>query len=376
MTGTKRCDYCWELETRVQQDPELTRKILAELDRKRNPQMSTEPKEQQVITAAESAQAKAERKSLLVTFSERYGIEANRMMATLRATVIRPAKDGTEATNEQIASFLVVANQHDLNPFTKEIHAFLGRQGGIVCVVGVDGWAKKVNEHPQFNGMSFEQTDEQCTCTMYRKDRQHPVVVTEYFSECRRDTDPWRTHPKRMLRHKALSQCARLAFSFAGIYDPDEAERIIANEDGEIDVTPRDEPMNAAEGRKLVSPVKLRQIVEALLAAVAAKDGKALWALINEHDMTKGLDAPRYIWGELRSYEARAIRDLMTATKQYRDGLDLDAWSVQTLNGANDGASLQASWEAIQGAYQEADLPVSADVETVFIDRKQALGVP
>jgi phage recombination protein Bet len=335
--------------------------------------MSTE--QTQVITAAESAQAKAERKSLLVTFSERYGIEANRMMATLRATVIRPAKDGTEATNEQIASFLVVANQHDLNPFTKEIHAFLGRQGGIVCVVGVDGWAKKANEHPAFDGMTFDQDDEKCTCTIYRKDRTHPVVVTEYLKECYRPTDPWNTTPKRMLRHRSFVQCSRMAFSFAGIYEPDEAQRIIDLEDGEIDVTPGAEPINAAEGRKLVSPVKLRQIIEALLAAVAAKDGKALWALINEHDMTKDLDAPRYIWGELRSYEARAIRDLMSATKQYRDGLDIGEWAVTAMNGAATATDYLATWAAIEGAYQEIDMEVPLDIQTLHQDRKQALAI-
>ena len=35
----------------------------------------------------------------------------------------------------------------------------------------------------------------------------------------------------RMLRHKALIQCARLAFGFTGIYDQDEAERIIIEKD-------------------------------------------------------------------------------------------------------------------------------------------------
>jgi hypothetical protein len=29
-----------------------------------------------------------------------------------------------------------------------------------------------------------------------------------------------------MLRHKAMVQCARLAFGYAGIYDADEADRI------------------------------------------------------------------------------------------------------------------------------------------------------
>lgn len=33
MTGTKRCDACWELEMRVRADPELTRRILAQYDK-------------------------------------------------------------------------------------------------------------------------------------------------------------------------------------------------------------------------------------------------------------------------------------------------------------------------------------------------------
>jgi len=47
------------------------------------------------------------------------------------------------------------------------------------------------------------------------------------MAECRRGTGPWQSHPKRMLRHKAMIQCARLAFGYGGIYDQDEAERIV-----------------------------------------------------------------------------------------------------------------------------------------------------
>lgn len=32
MSGTKRCDRCWELERRIHMDPELARQILARLD--------------------------------------------------------------------------------------------------------------------------------------------------------------------------------------------------------------------------------------------------------------------------------------------------------------------------------------------------------
>ena len=81
--------------------------------------------------------------------------------------------------------------------------------------------------------MDFEQDAESCTCIIYRKDRSRPVKVTEFMDECKRGTGPWQSHPRRMLRHKAMIQCARLAFGYAGIYDQDEAERIV-----EKDITP------------------------------------------------------------------------------------------------------------------------------------------
>jgi hypothetical protein len=75
--------------------------------------------------------------------------------------------------------------------------------------------------------MEFKQDEESCTCIIYRKDRSHPISVTEYMSECKRGAGPWLSHPKRLLRHKAMIQCSRLAFGYTGIFDQDEAERII-----------------------------------------------------------------------------------------------------------------------------------------------------
>ncbi|KAF1011203.1 MAG: hypothetical protein GAK29_04983 [Acinetobacter bereziniae] len=83
-----------------------------------------------------------------------------------------------------------------------------------------------INDNPLCNAIQFEQDDQSCTCKIYRKDREHPTVVTEYLSECQGTSEPWKKYPKRMLRHKALIQCARVAFGFSGIYDEDEAKRI------------------------------------------------------------------------------------------------------------------------------------------------------
>lgn len=164
----------------------------------------------------------------------RLGMEAGtELMNTLKNTAFK----GGNVTDEQFTALLIVANQYGLNPWTKEIYAFPDK-GGIVPVVGVDGWARIINEHPQFDGMEFNYDKDEgaCTCKIYRKDRNHPTIVTEYMGECKRNTQPWQSHPTRMLRHKSLIQCARMAFGFAGIFDQDEAERVIEGTPTGIDV--------------------------------------------------------------------------------------------------------------------------------------------
>ena len=56
---------------------------------------------------------------------------------------------------------------------------------------------------------------------------------------------PGNPTPRRMLRHKAMIQCARLAFGFGGIYDQDEAERIVEAplSQPEKDITPPAAPV-------------------------------------------------------------------------------------------------------------------------------------
>jgi phage recombination protein Bet len=156
---------------------------------------------------------------------------AAELLDTMKATVFKGTAEA-KPTDAQIMALLVIAQQYRLNPWTKELYAFPDKRNGIVPVVGVDGWTRIINEHPNFDGVEFAvnfdtKGNESVTCTMYRKDRNHPTVVTEYLVECIRGTDPWKSHPRRMLRHKALIQCARVAFGFAGIYDDDEAQRIV-----------------------------------------------------------------------------------------------------------------------------------------------------
>jgi phage recombination protein Bet len=185
------------------------------------------------------------RPSLVGKFAAKYSIESEKLLSILKATAFK--QQSGEVSNEQMAALLVVADQHGLNPFTREIFAFADKYKGVVPVVSVDGWARIINDHPQSDGLEFRCAEEMesiegaqpCPIWMevviYRKDRNHPIVVREYLDEVYRPPrsgfdGPWQSHTKRMMRHKTLIQGARLAYGFSGIYDEDEAHRIIEGE--------------------------------------------------------------------------------------------------------------------------------------------------
>lgn len=206
-----------------------------------------------MTTAVAERPATPQKQSLVAKFAERYSIEPNKLMATLKATAFRQRND-TPISDEQMAALLIVADQYKLNPFTKEIYAY-NDKGAIVPVVSVDGWARIINEHPALNGIEFRYCDELvtmsgakpcpewCEVIIHRKDREKPTIIREYLDETyqeprgeKRIPGPWQSHTKRMLRHKALIQGSRIAFGFAGIYDEDEAARIVERDMGTADV--------------------------------------------------------------------------------------------------------------------------------------------
>jgi phage recombination protein Bet len=190
--------------------------------------------------------------SLIKKFADKFNFpDEEKLINTLKATAFK-VKEGT-VSDEQMSALLIVADQYGLNPFTKEIFAFPDKQNGIVPVVSVDGWSRIINQHPDMDGLEFVYDQEIVTlngskpcptsieCVIYRKDRTHPVRIREFLDETYREpfsgngsngkpyviSGPWQSHTKRMLRHKSLIQCSRIAFGFVGIFDQDEAERII-----------------------------------------------------------------------------------------------------------------------------------------------------
>lgn len=194
------------------------------------------------VAALDSASA------LLEEFGRKFNIAVHegQVNTKLVADVLIQTCFKQEVTPAQMTALLIVAKQYQLNPFTREIYAFPAQNGGIIPIVGVDGWSSIINTHPEFAGMEFKYSEEMvalpdkekmfshtwCECFLYRKDRERPIVVREYMGETYKPPSvkngykkegAWQSHPNRMLRHKTLIQCARYAFGFTGIYDPDEA---------------------------------------------------------------------------------------------------------------------------------------------------------
>lgn len=240
---------------------------------------------------------------LLNKFAQRYemGATPEEVANTLKQTCFKG-----QVSDAQMVALLIVADQYKLNPFTKELYAFPDKNNGIVPVVGLDGWSRIINEHPQFDGMDFEMPADgsEYTCRIYRKDRKHPTSITEYMSECKRNTQPWQSHPKRMLRHKAMIQCARLAFGFAGIYDQDEAERIV-----ERDVTPAEEVEDVSQSVTAISNATSIEVLQEVFGAA---------------------------W---RTYKSKGARDQLTTAKDERKKFLLDQPVEAEYEEVQDGAA-------------------------------------
>jgi phage recombination protein Bet len=285
---------------------------------------------------------------LIQKFAERFSFDEDRIVDTLKATAFK-VKEGV-VTDAQMMALLIVADQYGLNPFTREVYAFPDKQNGIVPVVGVDGWSRIINQHPEFDGMEFRASEkivdlpgarpcpEWMECVLYRKDRTYPTAIREYLDEVYREpftgtkegrnytvNGPWQTHTKRFLRHKTMIQAARLVFGFVGIFDQDEAERII---DGQTEVlgagtevVPFTEDGASEEAKRMA----------AKLIARAEKAGGAWQAALDyaaEHFAGPDLI---FVNAEIRKAQRAASSSLPSGTKATLSGPEALAQAKRTL---------------------------------------------
>jgi hypothetical protein len=117
---------------------------------------------------------------------------------------------------------LRLANKYQLDPLSDEIALLQWQDQTYQPFITIDGWSKLINNHPQYAGMSLRDSTELVDgistwmeCAIYRNDRILPIVIKEYLEEVRTDHHSWQQMPRRMLRHRVIQQCARLALGIS-----------------------------------------------------------------------------------------------------------------------------------------------------------------
>ena len=140
------------------------------------------------------------------------GIDAGELKAWVDLQLQVPAK--------AILALLRSMQSLHLDPLCEEIGFTQFEDGQWQVLITIEGCSKLLNQHPQFNGLVFNQADtlidgvpEWIECSIYRKDREVPTTVREYLTEVRGENSIWQKMPRRMLRHRALQQCVRLAIA-------------------------------------------------------------------------------------------------------------------------------------------------------------------
>lgn len=200
---------------------------------------------------------------------QRSGMTEEGFVGTLLQTSLSRLEAWTLPDLERL---LVAALKYNLTPVGREIFLCPGPLAGSpLLVVGVDGWSRILNEHEQFAGMRFKESTELVDgvpawveCTIHRRDRRVPTSVREYLCEVRGSNSAWLTHPRRMLRHKAMIQCARVTFGLGEVVDPEEASQIFTARLGTLAETPMGYPRPQADSHSRRKPIGVKELRQAL----------------------------------------------------------------------------------------------------------------
>lgn len=276
----------------------------------------------------------------LESLAARLALDPQKLQDTLAKTAFSSC-----TSYEEFMVCVMVANEYELNPLTKEIYAFPKRGGGVVPMVAYDGWIKIMNRHPQFDGIEYEHIEDEkgeikaVEGIIYRKDRTRPTKKMVYLDEFKMNTDPWKQKPRHMLDVRCTCQAVRLAFGItAGIEGVDDTDGL-----------------DVRNTTALVMPTFSPAI-----------DQGASAHIIDQHNADTGEVLPRDPKTGMTEVDEETARALDAgegrADKEYGDQSD------GTDNAADDGPTLDQALEYLQAAPTIIDLNKRFDEVKGFFD--------
>lgn len=164
------------------------------------------------------------------------------------------------ASKEELAFFLALAHERNLNPFLKEIYFVKFNGSPAQTIVAKEVFMKIAESHPAYDGFEagivvedkdgelierkgaiMKSTDKLVGgwCRVKRKDRTYPSEVQLSLSEFGKGQSTWKTMPANMIRKTAIVNALREAFpgTLKGLYTEEDAGKV-----GLKDVTPAKSP--------------------------------------------------------------------------------------------------------------------------------------
>jgi len=207
---------------------------------------------------------------------------------------------GTKLNEQQKAMFLKMAQLNGLNPFKREIYAIpYGDKFNIVT--GYEVYLKRAERTGVLDGWEADMGPEgdYAYCTVYRKDRTHPIAQKVWLSEYKLNNRMWNEKPKAMLIKVAIATAFRRAFpdELGGLpYTSDEMPTDpIRIPQGKPTVTPpqkkSDAPPQPAEGGpRLITDAQRKRFY-----AIAKQSGKSDDEMKSQVYVVTGQESTRLI---------------------------------------------------------------------------------
>lgn len=141
------------------------------------------------------------------------------MVQTIKDTVCKGASDS------QLKMFIEVCKSTGLNPFLKEIW-YVAEKG--IIMAARDGYLRVANENPNFDGIETRVERDQnkvpikAVCTVWRKDRNHPVICEAFYNEYAKPSPVWKQYPSAMIGKVAEVLALKRSFAINGVVSEEE----------------------------------------------------------------------------------------------------------------------------------------------------------
>lgn len=309
--------------------------------------------EKQIEESTQRAAAAKPRANALQLMASRLHIEPGRLASVLKNTVFKNANEN------DFAALLIVANEYDLNPLTKEIFAFPAKGGGIMPMVSYDGWIKIVNRHPDYDGYEHNEIFvgeefQGVESIFYRKSLSRPIKKTVYLEEFKMNTDPWKIKPRHMTQIRSYCQAARMSFGITGLF--------IEGEEIEFgDAAP--EPIQQA---RVPKDKELKR-----LEAEAANADQDTGEIMDEQPLTE--DQQREIAEQLDAQQSAAENGLSDGGDEPAEAEeatdDTPAWraTYDQIDALISAAKTEADWKKADNLFQKHSVALP-DAERERID--------